>query len=196
MSMFRYRSFLAAAAAVIAIAAGSGIAAQAAPQPSTSDRPTADTTLAETFKAVDRNTSWNMTGKLKLDFPAHHPQGIAYTDDHIFLSSVEIIERTVKYPTPRDGYDPTAGKGVGHVFVMDKAGNCRKASSWAKATCTTKSSSRSPTTSAASSWTARPVTWSETPGDHAGSPSGTSKASSSPPGRTRTASSTTRTAST
>jgi hypothetical protein len=126
MNRIRTRGVLTAAAAVIALAAGSGIAAQAAPQSSNSDRHAADTTLADSFKAVDRSTNWEMTGKLKLDFPTFHPQGIAYTEDHIFLSSVEIIERTVKYPAPRDGYDRTAGKGVGHLFVMDKAGNLQK----------------------------------------------------------------------
>ncbi|MDV8149679.1 DUF6454 family protein [Arthrobacter sp. B10-11] len=126
MNRIRTRGILTATAAVIALAAGSGIAAQAAPQSSDSDRRAADTALADSFKAVDRSTNWEMTGKLKLDFPTFHPQGIAYTEDHIFLSSVEIIERTVKYPAPRDGYDRTAGKGVGHLFVMDKAGNLQK----------------------------------------------------------------------
>lgn len=126
MNRIRTRGVLTAAAAVVVIAAGSGIAAQAAPQPGGSDRHTADTALADSFQAVDRSTNWEMTGKLKLDFPTFHPQGIAYTEDHIFLSSVEIIERTVKYPAPRDGYDRTAGKGVGHLFVMDKAGNLQK----------------------------------------------------------------------
>ena len=86
MSTFRNRRFLAAAAtAVIAITAGSGIAAQAAPRPGANDRPAGDTVLANSFSAVDRNTSWSLKDKLKLDFPTHHPQGIAYTEDHIFL---------------------------------------------------------------------------------------------------------------
>ncbi|ABK02346.1 hypothetical protein Arth_0949 [Arthrobacter sp. FB24] len=126
MNRIRTRGALTAAAAVIVLAAGSGIAAQAAPEPGDSDRHAADTALADSFKAVDRSTNWEMTGKLKLGFPTFHPQGIAYTEDHIFLSSVEIVEPTVKYPAPRDGYDRTAGKGVGHLFVMDKAGNLQK----------------------------------------------------------------------
>jgi hypothetical protein len=39
---------------------------------------------------------------------------------------VEIIEPTEKYPTPVDGYDRTPGKGVGHLFVMDRRGNLQK----------------------------------------------------------------------
>ncbi|MFD5278176.1 DUF6454 family protein [Pseudarthrobacter sp. NPDC058362] len=87
---------------------------------------TADTALADTFARVDRSTVWEQTGKLKLDFPTFHTEGIAFTEDRIFLSSVEITEPTVKYPTPQDGYDRTAGKGVGHLFVMDKQGNLQQ----------------------------------------------------------------------
>ena len=42
--------------------------------------------------------------------------------DRIYLSSVEIIEPPVKYPAPVDGYDRTPGKGVGHLFVLEKDG--------------------------------------------------------------------------
>lgn len=45
------------------------------------------------------------------------------TDDRIYLSSVEIIEPTVRYPEPVDGYDRSPGKGVGHLFVLDREGN-------------------------------------------------------------------------
>jgi len=39
---------------------------------------------------------------------------------------VQILEPTVKYPTPKGGYDRTAGKGIGHLFVMDRAGHLQK----------------------------------------------------------------------
>ena len=32
----------------------------------------------------------------------------------------------MKYPTPQGGYDRTPGKGIGHLFVMDKAGHLQK----------------------------------------------------------------------
>ena len=35
-------------------------------------------------------------------------------------------EPTQKYPSPVDGYDRTAGKGVGHLFVMDRQGKLQK----------------------------------------------------------------------
>lgn len=87
---------------------------------------TTDGDLATSFMKVDRNTAWNEVDKLHLDFPTYHTEGLAITQDHIFLSSVQIIEPTQKYPTPVDGYDRTAGRGVGHLFVMDRRGNLQK----------------------------------------------------------------------
>lgn len=85
-----------------------------------------DTTLVDDFRGVDRNTAWQLTDKLKLNFPTFHTEGIAFTPDHIFLSAVQILEPTVKYPTPQGGYDRTPGKGVGHLFVMDTGGHLQK----------------------------------------------------------------------
>ena len=85
-----------------------------------------DTDLADDFNAVTRNTDWQQTSRLKLNFPTFHTEGIAYSQDHIFLSAVQILEPTTKFPTPQGGYDRTPGKGIGHPFVMDKAGNLQK----------------------------------------------------------------------
>ncbi|NUO35991.1 MAG: hypothetical protein HOQ27_13150 [Dermatophilaceae bacterium] len=87
---------------------------------------TTDTALADAFGKVTRGTNWQQTSKLKLDFPTFHTEGIAFTPDHIFLSAVQIIEPTVKYPTPQGGYDRTPGKGIGHLFVMDLQGHLQK----------------------------------------------------------------------
>jgi hypothetical protein len=46
--------------------------------------------------------------------------------DLIYLSSVEVLEAPVKYPVPVDGYDRSPGKGIGHVFVLDRQGNLKK----------------------------------------------------------------------
>ena len=81
-----------------------------------------DGTLARTSTALTGTRTGSDVDKLKLNFPTYHTEGIAFTPDHIFLSAVQIIEPTVKYPTPQGGYDRTPGKGVGHLFVMDKAG--------------------------------------------------------------------------
>lgn len=127
MSNTRTRSLLAAGIAIlIAGSAGTVVAAQAAPPAPASDHHEVNTALADDFNAVDRNTNWQLTSKLKLNFPTYHTEGIAFSDDHIFLSAVQIIEPTQKYPTPQGGYDRTPGKGIGHLFVVDKAGNLQK----------------------------------------------------------------------
>lgn len=38
------------------------------------------------------------------------------------MGAVEIAEPTTRYPQPVDGLDRTAGRGVGHVLVLDRAG--------------------------------------------------------------------------
>ncbi|MGZ6816603.1 MAG: hypothetical protein ACXVGI_10515, partial [Mycobacteriaceae bacterium] len=118
MSRARIRSVIAALTALLVI--GGAAAAHAA---ETGDHHSTDSALATDFSGVDRNTSWQPTGKVKLNFPSFHTEGIAFTPDHIFLSAVQILEPTVKYPTPQGGYDRTPGKGIGHVFVMDRGGN-------------------------------------------------------------------------
>ena len=87
---------------------------------------TTDGELASSFMQVDRNTAWSQVDKLHLDFPTYHTEGLAMTRDHLFLSSVQIIEPTQKFPSPVGGYDRTPGKGVGHLFVMDRQGHLQK----------------------------------------------------------------------
>ena len=107
MSTTRTRGiFTSAAAFILAAAAISGTAAaQAAGNP---DQPAVNNTesgshgrtatpLADAFNGVDRSTNWQQTSKLKLNFPTYHTEGIAYSQDHIFLSAVQILEPTVKY---------------------------------------------------------------------------------------------------
>src|SRR6266487_1906008 len=103
-----------------ALALGGAVSAQAAVA---GDHHSGDTTLVTDFGAVDRNTTWQLTSKMRLNFQTYHTEGIAFTSDRIFLSAVQIIEPTVKYPTPQGGYDRTPGKGIGHLFVMDLHGN-------------------------------------------------------------------------
>jgi uncharacterized protein DUF6454 len=85
-----------------------------------------DGELAAGLLAVDRSTAWTQLAKLKLGFPTFHPEGLVVTKNRFYLSSVEIIEPTQKYPTPVDGFDRTPGKGVGHLFVIDRAGTLIK----------------------------------------------------------------------
>ncbi|HEX8971768.1 DUF6454 family protein [Oryzihumus sp.] len=106
-------------AAALALLLGGAASASAAATASDGD-------LARDFQAVDRNTDWSQVEKVKLNFSTYHPEGLAITPDHLFLSSTQVTEPTQKYPTPVGGYDRTPGKGVGHLFVMDRQGHLQK----------------------------------------------------------------------
>ena len=120
--MTRFPLRAAAGAAALSLAIGGALISNGA----NGADATVDSTLANDFNQVTRGTAWSQVSKLHLDFPTFHTEGLAITDKHIFLSSVEIIEPTVKYPSPVNGYDRTPGKGVGHLFVMDREGNLEK----------------------------------------------------------------------
>lgn len=109
-----------------AIASGTTTADHQTVDRGTDDHRLGDSALVQHFSRVDRNTNWQLTSKLKLNFTTFHTEGIAFTADRIFLSAVEILEPTVKYPTQQGRYDRTPGKGKGHLFVMDSAGNLQK----------------------------------------------------------------------
>lgn len=109
--------------ALAVVAAGTG-AATALDRPS-SDRDR-DDKLVTSFQNVSRSTVWQKTGTQRLDFNTHHPQAMEVVGDRIYLSSVEIIEPPVRYPEPVDGYDRTPGKGVGHLFVLERDGTLIK----------------------------------------------------------------------
>jgi hypothetical protein len=72
---------------------------------------------------VTRTTPWREVRQFQIPFDTHHPQGFARVGDALFLSSVEIIERTASYKTPREGMDRSTGRGKGHLFKMDLEGN-------------------------------------------------------------------------
>ena len=117
----RLRTIVATAACALLLGGAAGAAADTSPR-----APHHDGALARDFAAVDRDTAWTQVDKLKLNFPTYHTEGLAITPKHLFLSAVQIIEPTQKYPTPVGGYDRTAGKGIGHLFVMDRQGHLQK----------------------------------------------------------------------
>lgn len=82
--------------------------------------------LAGKFQQLTRNNVWEQKEKVDLQFNTYHPQGMTKVGDLYYMSSVEIIEKTVKYEQPRDGYDRTPGKGIGHLFVFTKEGKLLK----------------------------------------------------------------------
>lgn len=85
--------------------------------------PGAETELVTAVQGVfqaGRRARFELVRRVPLDFATHHPQGLAFAGDHIFLSSVEITEN------PRGLLDApwsTPGRGIGHVFVLDYEGN-------------------------------------------------------------------------
>ncbi|MDR7072393.1 DUF6454 family protein [Fictibacillus barbaricus] len=82
--------------------------------------------LADNFQQLSRDTVWEPKENIELQFNSYHPQGMTKIGDLYYMSSVEVLEKPVKYDQPRDGYDRTPGKGIGHVFVFDKQGKLLK----------------------------------------------------------------------
>ncbi|MFP5115216.1 DUF6454 family protein [Bacillaceae bacterium C204] len=82
--------------------------------------------LTEKFQQLTRNNIWEQKEKVDLKFNTYHPQGMTKVGDLYYMSSVEILEKPVKYDQPKDGYDRTPGKGVGHLFLFNKEGKLLK----------------------------------------------------------------------
>ncbi|NGM22766.1 hypothetical protein G3576_22325 [Roseomonas stagni] len=78
--------------------------------------------IPDRLAALSRGAAWQPAGVIPLAFPTHHPQGMARIGDRFYLSSVEIITRTERFPEPRDGLDRTPGEGRGHLFEVDAEG--------------------------------------------------------------------------
>lgn len=85
-----------------------------------------DSDVTRAFQDTDRSTAWSLVERVPLKFPTYHTQGFALVGDLIFLSSVEVLEPPVRYPEPVGGYDRSPGKGIGHLFVLDRQGNLKK----------------------------------------------------------------------
>lgn len=81
-----------------------------------------ESTLATAFRHLTKNTAWTQEAVIDVDFDTYHGQGFARAGEHLFLSSVEILEPTRPYGARRDGLDRSAGRGKGHLFKMDLSG--------------------------------------------------------------------------
>ncbi|MGE6488639.1 DUF6454 family protein [Paenisporosarcina sp. NPDC076898] len=82
--------------------------------------------LVGEFQQLTRNNKWEEKEKVDLQFNTFHPQGMTKIGELYYMSSVEIIEKPVKYDQPHNGYDRTPGKGIGHLFVFNKDGKLLK----------------------------------------------------------------------
>lgn len=78
--------------------------------------------LASGIEKLTRGTEWQLVKSPRLEFDTFHPQGFARVGDALFMSSVEIIERTKKFDAPQNGFDRDEGKGAGHLFKLDANG--------------------------------------------------------------------------
>ncbi len=68
-----------------------------------------ESAVAERVMQLTRASSWTLVSSVPVAFPTYHPQGMVRVGDAFFVSSVEVRDRA-------------AGKGVGHLFKMDRAG--------------------------------------------------------------------------
>lgn len=82
-----------------------------------------DLSLGEQFAQLDRAASWQLLREVELDFDTFHPQGLSRAGDQLFLSAVEILERTRRLPADSAGPDRTVGRGVGHLFKFSADGS-------------------------------------------------------------------------
>lgn len=78
--------------------------------------------LTGRIEALTRGTQWQLVESPEVAFDTFHPQGFARAGNALFMSSVEIIEPTKKFPALQDGLDRDAGKGAGHLFKLDGDG--------------------------------------------------------------------------
>ncbi|ADJ47935.1 hypothetical protein AMES_6110 [Amycolatopsis mediterranei S699] len=119
------RALLTIVALVVAVGGAATASASTTPAMTNAGAVRKDAVSAD-FAAVTRDTRWELVSTLKLQFPTYHTEGLAFAGDRMFLSAVQVLEPTKKYPVPQGGYDRTPGKGIGHVFVMDRAGHLQR----------------------------------------------------------------------
>jgi Family of unknown function (DUF6454) len=79
--------------------------------------------LAERVTKLTRDSFWKPVSSVPMKFTTYHPQGMVKIGDTLFVSSVEIQVRTRRLPETTGRYDRDTGRGVGHVFKIDMAGN-------------------------------------------------------------------------
>jgi hypothetical protein len=78
--------------------------------------------VAAELPRLSRSSTWTPLSSFKLQFETFHPQGMVKVGDVYYMSSVEILEATQKYPQLENGLDRSAGKGRAHLFKFDGSG--------------------------------------------------------------------------
>lgn len=78
--------------------------------------------LHSALKNLSKSSAWEIADTLPLAFPTHHPQGLVKIDEHFYLSSVEVTEPPQRHAGLKNGFDRSAGSGVGHLFKIGMDG--------------------------------------------------------------------------
>jgi hypothetical protein len=78
--------------------------------------------LASRVRTLTRTTSWKLVSSLPFAFRTFHPQGMVKIGDTFFVSAVEVLVPTERFPQPLGGYDRSPGEGKGHLFKIDRQG--------------------------------------------------------------------------
>jgi hypothetical protein len=86
-----------------------------------------DSTI-RTFRLLGRNTVWNKTASIAMDFKTFHTEGMVKVGDAFFVSAVEVLESTVRNQLSTDSLydfsiDRSAGAGRGWLFKFDARGH-------------------------------------------------------------------------
>jgi hypothetical protein len=61
--------------------------------------------VAAELPKLSRSSTWTPLSNFKLQFKTYHPQGMVKVGNVYYMSSVEILEDTQKYPQPQNGLD-------------------------------------------------------------------------------------------
>ena len=78
--------------------------------------------LAERIMQINRSAKWRLASETRIPFDTHHPQGMVRINGETFLTSVEVIRPTERYPEPVNGMDRDTGEGRGHLFRFSETG--------------------------------------------------------------------------
>jgi len=74
--------------------------------------------VADKFATLTQDSRYKLIKSVPLDFNTYHPQGMAVVGDRIYLTSVQVVDRS-------------AGKGIGHLFEFDREGHLLRQMEWA-----------------------------------------------------------------
>jgi hypothetical protein len=84
--------------------------------------PQRQSSLAARIERLDRSTPWRLAEEIPVGFDTHHPQGMVRIGGDFFVTSVEIIRPTARFPAPVNGMDRDEGEGAGHLFRIGPDG--------------------------------------------------------------------------